>query len=66
MGWAQNPTDSARRHQDSYPIEEARRTISSTTRVVSTVSGMPGRASWAGGVELFTAGTSVGVTVARR
>ena len=35
------------------PIEEARRTISSTTPVVSTVSGMPGRAS-CGGVGLFT------------
>ena len=27
IGWAQNPTDSARRHHDSNPIEDARRTI---------------------------------------
>jgi hypothetical protein len=54
MGCAQNPTDSARRHHDSYPIEAARRTICSTTFAVSIVSGTPGRVSCAGGVELFT------------
>src|SRR5690625_5169266 len=61
MGWAQNPTDSARRHQDSYPIEAARRTICSTTRAVSAVSGTPGRTSCADVVELFTAALTRGV-----